>query len=103
MPGVLYRKERELLTFLAQFQNKNGYSPTLREMADATGHRSVSTVHAIIRNLVDKGYIQKDDGNSRVLKIKDENSIALIAKEVTPSVDLPLMGFIAAGQPLEPH
>ena len=103
MPGVLYRKERELLTFLAQFQNKNGYSPTLREMADATGHRSVSTVHAIIRNLVDKGYIQKDDGNSRVLKIKDENAIPLIAKEITPSVDLPLMGFIAAGQPLEPH
>jgi len=103
MPGVLYRKERELLTFLAQFQNKNGYSPTLREMADATGHRSVSTIHAIIRNLVDKGYIQKDDGNARVLKIKDENSIPLIAKEITPSVELPLMGFIAAGQPLEPH
>jgi len=63
----------------------------------------VSTIHAIIRNLVDKGYIQKDDGNSRVLKIKDENSVPLIAKEIQPSVELPLMGFIAAGQPLEPH
>lgn len=103
MAGVLYRKERELLTFLAQFQNKNGFSPTLREMADATGHRSVSTIHAIIRNLVDKGYIQKDDGNSRVLKIKDESAIQIIAKEVQPSIDLPLMGYIAAGKPLEPH
>lgn len=103
MPGVLYRKERELLTFLAQFQNKNGYSPTLREMADATGHRSVSTIHAIIRNLVDKGYIQKDDGNARVLRIKDESVVPIIAKELSPSVELPLMGYIAAGQPLEPH
>lgn len=103
MPGVLYRKERELLTFLAQFQSKHGYSPTLREMAEATGHRSVSTIHAIIRNLVDKGYIQKNDGNSRVLKIKDESVLPIIAKELSPSVELPLMGYIAAGKPLEPH
>lgn len=103
MAGVLYRKERELLTFLAQFQAKNGYSPTLREMADATGHRSVSTVHAIIRNLVDKEYIQKDDGNSRILKIKDQGSVATFSKENSPSVEVPLMGYIAAGQPLEPH
>lgn len=103
MAGVLYRKERELLTFLAQFQAKNGYSPTLREMADATGHRSVSTVHAIIRNLVDKEYIQKDDGNSRILKIKDQGSVAIFSKENSPSVELPLMGYIAAGRPLEPY
>lgn len=102
MPGVLYRKERELLTFLAQFQQKHGYSPTLIEMAQATGHRSVSTVHAIIRNLVDKGYVQKVDGNARVLKILDESIIPTMTG-TTPSVELPLMGYIAAGQPLEPH
>lgn len=102
MAGVLYRKERELLTFLAQFQQKHGYSPTLQEMANATGHRSVSTVHAIIRNLVDKGYVQKVDGNSRVLKIKDEGILQTVTG-TTPSVELPLMGYIAAGKPLEPH
>ncbi len=102
MPGVLYRKERELLTYLAQFQQKHGYSPTLREMADATGHRSVSTIHAIIRNLVDKGYIQKVDGNSRILKILDESIIPTMSG-IQPSVELPLMGYIAAGKPLEPH
>lgn len=102
MPGVLYRKERELLEYLAQFQRQHGYSPTLKEMAEATGHRSVSTIHAIIRTLVDKGYVQKVDGNARVLKILHEN-VSSVTMSVTPSVELPLMGFIAAGKPLEPH
>jgi repressor LexA len=102
MPGVLYRKERQVLEFLVQFQNKHSYAPTLREIADATGHKSVSTIHVILRNLVDKGYVQKVDGNARVLKIKDEHIISTFMG-VTPSVELPLMGYIAAGRPLEPH
>lgn len=102
MPGVLYRKERQVLEFLVQFQNKHMYAPTLREIADATGHKSVSTIHVILRNLVDKGYVQKVDGNARVLKVKDENVIQTFMG-VQPSVELPLMGYIAAGRPLEPH
>ncbi len=102
MPGVLYRKERQVLEFLVQFQNKHTYAPTLREIADATGHKSVSTIHVILRNLVDKGYVQKVDGNARVLKVKDENVISTFMG-TSPSVELPLMGYIAAGRPLEPH
>lgn len=102
MAGVLYRKERQVLEFLVQFQNKNGFAPTLREIANATGHRAVSTIHVIIRNLIDKGYVQKVDGNARVLQVKDENIISTFMG-ISPSVELPLMGFIAAGKPLEPH
>ncbi len=102
MSGVLYNKERELLEFLAQFQRQHGYSPTLKEMAGATGHRSVSTIHSIMRSLVDKGYVQKVDGNARVLKILHDN-IASVTLTVKPSIELPLMGYIAAGKPLEPH
>lgn len=102
MPGVLYKKERQVLEFLAQFQSKHGYSPTLVEIAKATGHRSVSTIHVIIRSLVDKGYVQKVDGNARVLKIKDDNILQTFLG-VQPSIELPLMGYIAAGSPLEPH
>lgn len=102
MAGVLYRKERELLAFLAQYQQQYGYSPTLKEMAAATGHKSVSTIHAIIRNLVDKGYVQKNDGNARILKINQEDLLPVM-KGAAPSLELPLMGYIAAGQPLEPH
>lgn len=102
MAGVLYRKEREILEFLAQFQSHYGYSPTLAEIARATGHKSNSTVHTILKSLVDKGYVQKVDGNTRVLKILHENiSTTMLGNQ--PSLELPLMGYIAAGKPLEPH
>lgn len=107
MPAVLYRKERELLSYIIQFQETQGYSPTLREMADALGRRSVSTIHALIRSMVDKGYIQKVDGNTRTLKVLKKESLGNIlgttSKSAGPSISLPLMGFIAAGRPLEPH
>lgn len=102
MAGVLYRKEREVLEYIAQFQRQYGYSPTLTEIARATGHKAPSTVHAIIRSLVDKGYVQKVEGNTRVLKIIDEK-VTFSMMGSTASIDLPLMGYIAAGKPLEPH
>ncbi len=102
MAGVLYKKEREVLEFLVQFQKQYGYSPTLSEIAKATGHRSNSTVHTIIRSLVEKGYVQKVDGNSRVLKVIDQK-ISATMSGTSSSIELPLMGFIAAGRPLEPH
>ena len=102
MAGVLYKKEREILEYIAQFQRQYGYSPKLLEIAKATGHRSISTIHSIIRSLVQKGYIQKVEGNTRVLKILDQK-VANAALGSHPSIELPLMGFIAAGRPLEPH
>lgn len=102
MAGVLYKKEREVLEFLVQFQNQYGYSPTLTEISKATGHRSNSTVHSLIRSLVEKGYVQKVEGNARVLKVVD-TKINSVMRGNSPSIELPLMGFIAAGRPLEPH
>ena len=102
MAGVIYRKERELLEYLAQFQAQYGYSPTLAELAKATNHRSKSTIHALIRSLVEKGFIQKVEGNTRVLKII-EDKVRLSFRGIAPSIEVPLMGYIAAGKPLEPH
>ena len=107
MTAVLYRREMELLNYIVQFQEQHGYSPTLREMADAMGRNSVSTIHALIRSMVDKGYIQKVDGNNRTLKVLKRDNIGLLMgstpKAIGPTMMLPLMGYIAAGQPLEPH
>lgn len=102
MPGVLYRKERAVLEFLAQFQRQYGYSPTLSEIAEGTSHKSKSTVHTLIRSLVEKGYVQKVEGNTRVLKIVDEK-VTLSLTGSKPAIELPLLGFIAAGAPLEPY
>ncbi len=102
MSGVLYRKEREILEFLLQFQRQYGYSPTLGEIAKATGHRSNSTIHTLIKSLVFKGYVQKVDGNTRVLKVINEKAASSMLGDM-PSLELPVMGYIAAGKPLEPH
>ena len=102
MAGVLYKKERAVLEFLAQFQRQYAYSPTLAEIAAGTGHKSNSTVHTLIKSLVDKGYVQKVDGNTRVLKIVDDK-VTLSLNGSKPAVELPLLGFIAAGKPLEPY
>ena len=107
MTAVLYRRERDLITFIWQFQESNGYSPTLREMADAMGRNSVSTIHALIRSMVEKGYIQKVEGNNRTLKVLKRENLGVImgttAKVIGPTITLPLMGYIAAGKPLEPY
>lgn len=107
MPAVLYKRERELIKFIMQFQEQHGYSPTLREMADAMNRRSVSTIHSLIRSLVDKGYIQKVDGNNRTLKVLQKEKLGeFLGNTPTalgPTISLPLMGYIAAGKPLEPH
>jgi len=107
MPAVLYKRERELVKFIMQFQEQHGYSPTLREMADAMDRRSVSTIHSLIRSLVDKGYIQKVDGNNRTLKILQKDKLGELLGNTSsasgPTISLPLMGYIAAGKPLEPH
>lgn len=107
MTAVLYRRERELLNYIIQFQEQHGYSPTLREMADAMGRNSVSTIHALIRSMVEKGYLQKVEGNNRTLKVLKRENIGLLMgstpKAIGPTMMLPLMGYIAAGQPLEPY
>lgn len=107
MTAVLYRRERALLEFIIQFQEANGYSPTLREMAKAMDRRSPATIHNLIRSLVDKGYVQKVEGNNRTLKVLNKDKLGVIlgnvARAVGPTISLPLMGYIAAGSPLEPH
>ncbi len=107
MTAVLYRRERDLLAYIMQFQEQNGYSPTLREMADAMGRNSVSTIHALIRTMVEKGYLQKVEGNNRTLKVLKKENLGILMgstpKIIGPTITLPLMGYIAAGKPLEPY
>src|SRR3989338_9572445 len=104
MTAVLYRRERELLNYIVQFQEQHGYSPTLREMADAMGRNSVSTIHALIRSMVDKGYIQKVEGNTRTLKVLKRENIGLLMgstpKAIGLTITLPFIGFIVAGETL---
>lgn len=99
MPAVLYQRERQLLDFISQFIQRYGYAPTLKEIGEAIGMASPATVHEHVEKLRQKGFIKKLDGTSRGLEVIREN---YRASSPNTSVELPVLGYIAAGKPLEP-
>ena len=99
MPATLYPRERQLLDFITQFVQRYGYAPTLKEIGDAVGMGSVATVHEHIDKLRQKGFIKKLDGTARGLEIVHEQ---YRSGSNEAAVELPLLGYIAAGKPLEP-
>ncbi len=103
MSVVLYDKERKILEFLARFQQKFGYSPTLKEIALGVGLKSPATIHEHIAALIEKGYLRKLDGVKRTLEIIDKNMAKGLIAGDESVMELPLMGYIVAGSPLEPH
>ncbi len=100
MPAILYPRERQLLDFINQFIGRFGYAPTLKEIGEALNIHSPATVHEHVDRLRQKGFIRKLDGTSRGLEIIKENyrPVGMGATQ-----ELPVLGFIAAGAPLEPY
>lgn len=97
MPPTLYKRQRQIVDYLSQYIQKNGYSPTLQEIAKALDVSSLATVHEHLQALARKKVIRKTDGAVRGIELIDRTFLRL-----TESMDLPLMGFIAAGQPIQP-
>ncbi|MDP2720925.1 MAG: transcriptional repressor LexA [bacterium] len=97
MPAVIYKRERDLLEFVSQFMQKKGFAPTLAEICDGLGLRSPATVHEHIQNLIDKGVLKKSEGVRRGLEIVDQKVMGWVQSVV----EIPLVGLIAAGEPIE--
>ncbi len=98
MPVVLYKRQKQILDFIGQYIQKNGYSPTLQQIADALGVSSLATVHEHLASMSKKGVIKKFEGSVRGIEIIDKTKGDLLN-----GVELPILGFIAAGNPIEPH
>lgn len=96
MPVIVYRKQRQILDFINQYIQKNGYSPTLQEIANAIGVKSLATVHEHLQALIKKQLIRKYEGMVRGLELVEKKASTLLE-----GVELPIMGFIAAGQPIQ--
>lgn len=96
MPVTLYKRQREILDFVSQFIQKKGFSPTLQEIADALELSSLATVHEHLEALVKKGIVKRYQGAVRGIKVLDQKIAAALE-----GIELPLVGYIAAGQPLE--
>jgi repressor LexA len=90
---ALTKRQKQILDYLNSFIEVNGYSPSFEEIADNFGYSSLATVHEHLTNLERKGYLRKDYNKSR--------SLELVPSEGTLAVDLPLLGLVAAGLPIE--
>jgi repressor LexA len=90
----LTRRQKEILDYLGQHIEEKGYAPTIEEIGDQFGLRSLATVHKHLTNLQDKGLIKRAWNRSRALE--------LVPTHVTvQAVELPLLGRVAAGTPIE--
>ncbi len=98
MPITIYRRQKQILEFISQYIQKFGYSPTLQQIAEAIGVNSLATVHEHLQALAKKGLIRRYKGAVRGLEI-----IAKANNQLVTGLELPVLGFIAAGQPIEPH
>ncbi len=90
----LTKRQREILTFLTSYTEANGYAPSFEEIASQFNYNSLATVHEHLSNLERKGYIKRNYNESRAIEI--------LPSEAFPrAIELPLMGQVAAGAPIE--
>src|SRR3984885_14265926 len=92
---AITRRQKEVLDFLSSFTSRHGYSPSYEEMAAGLGLSSLATVHKHVTNLQNKGLLQRAHNRSRSIDVLPPRS------SKKGSDRLPLMGRIAAGQPVE--
>lgn len=98
MPVTLYKRQKQMVDFISQYIQSNGHSPTLQEIATSMSLSSLATVHEHIATLVRKGVLKKYEGAVRGLEITDPRYGSDSA-----GLTLPILGYIAAGKPIEPY
>lgn len=90
----LTRRQKEILDFVSRHLERKGYAPTIEEIGDHFGLRSLATVHKHLTNLQDKGLIKRAWNRSRALEL-------VPTRVEVKAVELPLLGRVAAGTPIE--
>jgi repressor LexA len=95
---VLTDRQRQILDFLTKYVDAHGYPPTVREIGEAVGLASPSTVHAHLANLERAGLIRRDPTKPRALELRREPKAAPVVEADVHR--LPLVGEVAAGGPL---
>ncbi|MDR1815479.1 MAG: transcriptional repressor LexA [Clostridiales Family XIII bacterium] len=96
-------REQKIYDFMKRETQKKGYPPTVREICTALNIRSTSTVHKDIARIDKKGYIRKDPAKPRAISFMDKlkhDPRANVDVQRDDIVDIPLVGHIAAGQPV---
>ena len=97
---AITKRQREVYDFISQFVAGKGYSPSFEEIGEALGLSSLATVHKHISNLESKGLLKRDYNRSRSIDVVPQRGKAKMPPP-DPRFELPLVGRIAAGRPVE--
>jgi len=89
----LTKKQKQIFDYIKSFIEKKGYSPTLEELKKRLRLKALSGVYQHVDALIDKGYIMRDENATRGLSVRKDEKI--------DTLDIPLVGTITAGQPIE--
>ena len=92
----LTKRQNEILNYIKEYIVQHGYPPTIREIGADLGISSPATIHAHLSNLEKKGVIRKQGSKNRAIELLVKNEY-----EEADSVDIPLLGKVAAGNPIE--
>ena len=90
----LTKRQRQILDYLNSYSAEHGYAPSFEEIAEQFNYNSLATVHEHLTNIERKGYIKRTYNESRAIEI-------LPSDVISRAVELPLLGAVAAGAPLE--
>jgi repressor LexA len=100
---MLTKRQQQIYEYVVRYAEKHGYPPTVREIGDAIGLASPSTVHAHLANLEREGYVRRDPTKPRALELvgrERRSPPEAVARDLGKVRVLPLVGQIAAGGPL---
>ncbi len=92
----LTKRQKEILDFITYYLKDNDYSPSYMEIADHFGISSPATIHQHVKALEEKGYLKAQENQKRSLE-----PVLLSSYRDSIAVDLPLVGLITAGEPIE--
>src|SRR6201991_1954462 len=101
----LTKRQQEIFDFIKRYSARYGYPPTVRDIGKAVGLASSSTVHAHLSNLEKVGLLRRDPSKPRAIELLDRaastatQAVDAVKSAVLPQ-GLPLLGHVAAGQPL---
>src|SRR5438876_9979186 len=98
---AITRRQRQVYDYISDFVQRNGYSPSFEEIGEGMGLSSLATVHKHISNLEKKGLLTRDYNRSRSIDLLPPKGRLKQAMAVNTTMVLPLLGRIAAGQPIE--
>jgi repressor LexA len=98
---AITRRQRQVYDYISRFVTERGYSPSFEEIGEGLGLNSLATVHKHISNLEKKGLLTRDYNRSRSIDLLPPKGKLKQSMSVNTAVVLPLLGRIAAGQPIE--